>query len=247
MLLFRSIPWSSAPARSPRAWVQGIALDLHAAIAHEAGSPHWLEVLICHPGVQALLLHRLAHALHRRRWPLVPRLISQVARLLTGVEIHPGAQIGQGVVILHGMGVVIGETAMVGDDVLIHQDVTLGGTGKETGKRHPTLGRGVVVEAGAKVLGNLHIGQQARICASAVVLRDVPAHCTVTGIPGHITHSPHKAEQEAAPTPDSKAAIIRSLVNRLEALEQQVQAHQRPTVASPRPRFASVPGSTSEA
>ena len=129
------------------------------------------------------MLHRLAHWLYVLGLPFIPRLISHIARFLTGIEIHPGATIGKSVFIDHGMGVVIGETAIIGDFALIYQGVTLGGTGKESGKRHPTVGENVVVGAGAKVLGNLQIGNNVRIGAGSVVLRDVPSDCTVVGIP----------------------------------------------------------------
>lgn len=184
-----------------------------------------LEVLVCYPGLHALWSHRFAHGLHRLKLPVIPRLISHIARLLTGIEIHPGAQIGKGVFIDHGMGVVIGETAIVGDYALIYQGVTLGGTGKESGKRHPTLGENVVVGAGAKVLGNLTIGDDVRIGAGSVVLRDVPANCTVVGIPGRVVYrSGVKVDPlEHGNLPDSEAKVIRTLLDRIEALEEQVQ------------------------
>ena len=149
-----------------------------------------LEILLCYPGFQALTLHRLSHRLWRSRLPLrLPaRLLSQLTRGLTGIEIHPGARIGQGVFIDHGMGVVIGETAEIGNHCLLYQGVTLGGTGKESGKRHPTLADHVVVGAGAKVLGALNIGTNTRIGAGSVVVRDVDADCTVVGIPGRVIH-----------------------------------------------------------
>lgn len=146
----------------------------------------WLEVVLCYPSLHAMAFHRLAHRLHRWGVPLLPRLISQFSRFVTGIEIHPGATIGRRFFIDHGMGVVIGETAVVGDDVMLYHQVTLGGTGKDSGKRHPTLENGVVVGAGAKILGNITVGAQARIGAGSVVLRDVPAGATVVGIPGRI-------------------------------------------------------------
>ncbi len=189
---------------------------------------NWLEVLFCYPGLQALMFHRLAHWLHILGIPFIPRLISQFARFLTGIEIHPGATIGKAVFIDHGMGVVIGETAIVGDYALIYQGATLGGTGKECGKRHPTLGENVVVGAGAKVLGNIQIGNSVRIGAGSVVLRDVPSDCTVVGIPGRIVYrSGVKVNPlEHGSLPDSEAAAIRALVDRLESLETQLQELQ---------------------
>jgi len=147
-----------------------------------------------------------------------------LGRFFTGIEIHPGAQLGNGVFIDHGMGVVIGETAILGDYCLIYQGVTLGGTGKDTGKRHPTLGENVVVGAGAKVLGNLSIGNNVRIGAGSVVLRDVPSECTVVGIPGRIVYrSGAKVNPlEHGNLPDSEATVIRSLIDRIESLEQEI-------------------------
>ncbi|MBE9141632.1 serine O-acetyltransferase [Planktothrix mougeotii LEGE 06226] len=183
-----------------------------------------LEVLFCYPGFHALCLYRLAHRLHQYQVPFLPRFISHIARFLTGIEIHPGAVIGKGAFIDHGLGVVIGETAIIGENVLIYQGVTLGGTGKQTGKRHPTLGNQVVVGAGAKILGNLHIGDAVRIGAGSIVLQDVPADCTVVGVPGRIVSKPGKdSPLEHGRLPDPEAAVIRSLIVRIEKLEQQVQ------------------------
>ncbi len=203
---------------------QTILTDFRIIFERDPAARNWLEVLFCYPGFQALLFHRLAHGLYRLGLPFIPRLISHLARFLTGVEIHPGAQIGQGVFIDHGMGVVIGETAILGDYSLIYQGVTLGGTGKESGKRHPTLGNHVVVGAGAKVLGNLSIGDNVRIGAGSVVLRDVPSNCTVVGIPGRIVYrSGVKVDPlDHNHLPDSEAKVIRVLLDRIEALEQQL-------------------------
>jgi len=150
-----------------------------------AGSP--LEILLLYPGLHALVIHRIAHFLWNLKVPFVPRFLSQVGRFLTGIEIHPGAQIGKGLFIDHGMGVVIGETAVVGNNVVLFQGVTLGGTGKETGKRHPTLGDNIVVGAGAKVLGNIELGPNTYIGANAVVLKSTPSNTTIVGVPGRIT------------------------------------------------------------
>ena len=146
-----------------------------------------IEVLLLYPGLHALVLYRVSHQLWEWKIPFIPRWLSQMARSLTGIEIHPGAQIGKSFFIDHGMGVVIGETAIVGDNVLLYQGTTLGGTGKETGKRHPTLGNNVVVGAGAKILGNIIIGDNSYIGANAVVIKNVPSNSTVVGIPGRIT------------------------------------------------------------
>lgn len=199
--------------------------DFRIIFERDPAARNWLEVLFCYPGLQALLFHRLCHWLHNLGIPFIPRLISQFARFLTGIEIHPGALIGKGVFIDHGMGVVIGETAIIGDYALIYQGVTLGGTGKECGKRHPTLGENVVVGAGAKVLGNIQIGNNVRIGAGSVVLRDVPSDCTVVGIPGRIIYRSGVRVNplEHGSLPDSEAVVIRSLVDRIELLEQQLQ------------------------
>src|SRR5262252_4694678 len=145
-----------------------------------------VEILLCYPGFHAVLLHRMAHGLYRNGWFTLGRVISQFSRTWTGIEIHPGARIGRRFFIDHGMGVVIGETTEIGDDVLIYQGVTLGGTGKDTGKRHPTIGNDVVVGTGAKVLGNILIGNHVKVGAGSVVVRSVPDHSTVVGVPGRV-------------------------------------------------------------
>lgn len=212
-----------------------LVADFRIIFERDPAARNGLEVLFCYPGLQALLFYRLAHWLHQIGIPFFPRLISHLARFLTGIEIHPGAAIGKGVFIDHGMGVVIGETAIVGDYCLIYQGVTLGGTGKETGKRHPTLGECVVVGAGAKVLGNIQIGNNVRIGAGSVVLRDVPSDCTVVGIPGRILYRSGVRVNplEHGQLPDSEAAVIRTLLDRIETLEQQVQElrEEKPVLA----------------
>jgi serine O-acetyltransferase len=190
-----------------------------------------LEIVLCYPGFHAILLHRLAHRLWHWRVPILPRFISQISRFLTGIEIHPGARIGRRFFIDHGMGVVIGETAIIGDDCLLYQGVTLGGTGKERGKRHPTLGNRVIIGTGAKVLGNILVGDCTRIGAGSVVLRAVPPHSTVVGIPGKIVRSRVEDEEplEHAKLPDPTGEKLQDLQQRLEQLEQLVQdlTHQR--------------------
>lgn len=202
--------------------------DFRIIFDRDPAARNWLEVLFCYPGLQALFFHRFAHWLYKLNIPFFPRFISHIARFLTGIEIHPGAVIGKSVFIDHGMGVVIGETAIVGDYALIYQGVTLGGTGKEGGKRHPTLGENVVVGGGAKVLGNITIGNNVRIGAGSVVLRDVPSDCTVVGVPGRIVYRSGVRVNplEHGSLPDSEAAVIRALVDRLESLEQQIQELQ---------------------
>ena len=168
--------------------------DYAIVMKRDPAAKNWLEVLFLYPGPQAIVLYRIAHLLHKVGVFFLPRFISHLARFLTGIEIHPGARIGKGVFIDHGMGVVIGETAVVGDYCLLYQGVTLGGTGKERGKRHPTLGRNVTVGAGAKILGNINIGSNARVGAVSVVLRDIPSNSTVVGIPGRIVAQRDKVE-----------------------------------------------------
>lgn len=213
--------------------------DFRIIFERDPAARNWLEVLFCYPGLQALLFHRICHWLFTLGTPFIPRAISQFSRFLTGIEIHPGAQIGKGVFIDHGMGVVIGETAIIGDYALIYQGVTLGGTGKECGKRHPTLGENVVVGAGAKVLGNIQVGNNVRIGAGSVVLRDVPSDCTVVGIPGRIIYRSGVRVNplEHGSLPDSEAAVIRALVDRIETLEQQLQklACEKPETVSLEP------------
>ncbi|BAY07483.1 serine O-acetyltransferase [Calothrix sp. NIES-2098] len=197
--------------------------DLRTISERDPAARNWLEILFCYPGVQALMFHRLTHWLYKIGIPFVPRFISTISRFLTGIEIHPGAKIGKGVFIDHGMGVVIGETAIVGDYALIYQGVTLGGTGKETGKRHPTLGENVVVGAGAKVLGNIQIGNNVRIGAGSVVLRDVPSNTTVVGIPGRLIRAENTGVLEHGKIRDVEAEAIRALFERVKNLEQQVE------------------------
>jgi serine O-acetyltransferase len=208
--------------------LKSLIADFKIIFDRDPAARSWLEVLFCYPGLQALMFHRFAHWLFKIGVPLLPRLISQIGRFWTGIEIHPGATIGQGVFIDHGMGVVIGETAIVGDYALIYQGVTLGGTGKECGKRHPTLGENVIVGAGAKVLGNIQLGNNVRIGAGSVVLRDVPSDCTVVGIPGRIVYRAGERVEplEHGRLPDSEAQVIRALVDRIESLEQQLQMLQ---------------------
>ncbi len=206
--------------------LSSLIADFRIIFERDPAARNWLEVLLCYPGLQSLLLHRVSHWLHNFGLPFIPRFISHLGRFITGIEIHPGAKIGKGVFIDHGMGVVIGETSIIGDYCLIYQGVTLGGTGKETGKRHPTLGENVVVGAGVKVLGNILVGNNVRIGAGSVVLRDVPSDCTVVGVPGRIVYRPGGVRVnplEHGNLPDSEAAVIRTLVDRIEQLENQLQ------------------------
>ncbi len=209
-------------------------VDFAIIFERDPAAHSWLEVLCCYPGLHAIAAHRLAHWLHRRGVPFLPRFISYLSRFFTGIDIHPGAQLGKGIFIDHGMGVVIGETAVVGDYTLIYQNVTLGGTGKETGKRHPTIGSRVVVGAGAKVLGNIHIGDHARIGADSVVLKDVPANCTAIGVPSRNICNSNTAVTplEHGQLPDAKAATLQRLLKRIEAIEAQLHSLTRPSLST---------------
>ncbi|MBE6973506.1 MAG: serine O-acetyltransferase [Ruminococcaceae bacterium] len=187
-----------------------------------------LEIFLLYPGVHATIYHRMAHWCYRYHLKFLARLISQWSRFWTGIEIHPGAKIGRRLVIDHGMGIVIGETAEIGDDCLIYHGVTLGGTGKDQGKRHPTIGNNVLVSTGAKVLGPFKVGDNARIAANAVVLSEVPDNATAVGIPAQIvridgrsTHYADDVDQTSVnnPTLDKLAA----LAQRIEELEQKIQ------------------------
>jgi len=161
--------------------------EIRAIFERDPAAGGFMEVLLTYSGIHVLVFHKIARVLHRMRIPFLPRWISQVGRFFTGIEIHPGATIGKGLFIDHGMGVVIGQTAMIGDNVTLYQGVTLGGTGKEKGKRHPTVGNNVVIGAGAKILGNIKIGDNSYIGSNAVVIKDVPDNSTVVGVPGRIT------------------------------------------------------------
>jgi serine O-acetyltransferase len=185
-----------------------------------------LEIFLCYPGFHAVLLHRFSHWLYNANVPLIPRVISQISRFFTGIEIHPGATIGKRFFIDHGMGVVIGETADIGDDVLIYQNVTLGGTGNERGKRHPTIGNNVVIGTGAKVLGDIQVGNNARIGAGSVVVRSVPENSTVVGIPGRVVryHVPHEGVLDHGMLPDPEGQEIEELKQRVSDLEEKIRA-----------------------
>jgi serine O-acetyltransferase len=185
-----------------------------------------LEIFLCYPGFHAVLLHRMAHRLYTGGWFTTARVVSQFSRALTGIEIHPGACIGRRFFIDHGMGVVIGETSEIGDDVLMYQGVTLGGTGKEAGKRHPTIGNGVVIGTGAKILGNIRIGDFVKVGAGSVVVRPVPDHSTVVGVPGRVVG---EGDSELDPLqhgnlPDPEGQAIDDLSRRVAELESMIQS-----------------------
>jgi serine O-acetyltransferase len=186
-----------------------------------------LEIVLCYPGFHAVLLHRMAHAIYVRGWFTLARVISQFSRTMTGIDIHPGARIGRRFFIDHGMGVVIGETTEIGDDVLVFQGVTLGGTGKDTGKRHPTIGNSVVVGTGAAILGNIRIGHHVKIGAGSVVVRPVPDHSTVVGVPGRVvgdTIDTGFDPLEHGTLPDPEGQEITELTKRVADLEASLKA-----------------------
>jgi serine O-acetyltransferase len=198
--------------------------DLRAIYVNDPAARSLPEVLL-YPGLHAILLHRLAHALWVRGVPFVPRLVSQIGRFFTGIEIHPGARIGQGFFIDHGMGVVIGETTEIGDWVTLYQGVTLGGTGKQRGKRHPTLEDHVVVGVGAVVLGAITVGAGAKIGGGAVVVKDVPPHSTAVGVPARIvvTRDPQTGtSRRVEELPDPEAEMLRGLRAKVLELEERM-------------------------
>ncbi|MDA0739138.1 MAG: serine O-acetyltransferase [Nitrospirae bacterium] len=196
-----------------------IGRDLQAVFQRDPAARSSLEVILTYAGFQALMFHRIAHRVWKMKFRLLARVIAQFARWITGVEIHPGAKIGHGFFIDHGMGVVIGETAEIGDFVTLFQGVTLGGTGKEKGKRHPTLGNHVVVGSGAKVLGNIRVGDFVKIGANSVVLRSVPSNSTVIGIPGRII----KWVGERVPEESMDHANVPDpIAERFDAMEREI-------------------------
>ncbi len=202
--------------------IEKLKADIQAVRDRDPAARGLLEILLAYPGLHSLWIHRITHVLWNMRVPLLPRLISHLNRFLTGIEIHPGARIAGGVFIDHGMGVVIGETAEIGENVTLYQGVTLGGTGKEKGKRHPTIGRNVVIAAGAKVLGPIRVGDNARVGAGAVVIRDVPPDCTVVGIPGTVVARGGRRviDLHHEDIPDPVQEALESLEGRLNRLER---------------------------
>ncbi len=199
--------------------------DIGAVKDRDPAGTSTLEIVLFYPGLHALWMHRVANYIHRRGVPLLPRLLSMLARAVTGIEIHQGATIGRGFFIDHGMGVVIGETCEIGENVTIFQGVTLGGTGKERGKRHPTVEDNVVMAAGAKVLGPITVGRDSRVGAGAVVIQDVPPNCTVVGVPGRVAVrsgervSPIDLHHENLPDP--VLDMFNGIERRLDRLEHK--------------------------
>jgi serine O-acetyltransferase len=205
--------------------LRAIKEQIDTVFARDPAAKSVLEIILCYPGFHAILLHRVSHRLYKWNVPLLPRVLSQFGRFVTGIEIHPGATIGRRFFIDHGAGVVIGETAEIGDDVLLYQGVTLGGTGHEKGKRHPTLGNCVVVGTGAKVLGNILIGNHVKIGAGSVVVRPAPDYSTVVGVPGHVVRTrTESGDLEHGKLPDPEGQAIEDLARRVQELESQLRA-----------------------
>ncbi|MDA8096409.1 MAG: serine O-acetyltransferase [Desulforudis sp.] len=205
--------------------------DIQAVFERDPAAKNLLEVLLCYPGLHALIMHRIAHVIYRRRLFTLARLISHFSRFITGIEIHPGARIGEGFFIDHGTGVVIGETTEIGNNVTLYQGVTLGGTGKEKGKRHPTIGDNVVVSAGAKILGSFEVGEDSKIGAGSVVLKPVPPNCTVVGVPGRIVRRDgmkvDSMDLRHDQMPDPVAEALAVLQEKIEALEKTIAENER--------------------
>ena len=225
--------------------IRSIREQIDTAFKHDPAARSALEIVLCYPGVHAVLLHRVANWFYRHKLFIIARLISHLSRWLTGIEIHPGARIGNRFFIDHGMGVVIGETTEIHDDVLLYQGVTLGGTGHEKGKRHPTLGNHVVIGSGAKVLGNIEIGDWVRVGAGSVVVKSVQPHSTVVGIPGRVVAIKgivvSKEEEEILEhghLPDPVGQMIAHLNERVAVLEGESRK-QRDESSNP---IARIPG-----
>lgn len=214
---------------------RGIRQEIKVVFDRDPAARSVWEVILCYPGFRAILYHRLAHRLYKKQWFLLARLVSHFNRFLTGIEIHPGAKIGKGLFIDHGSGIVIGETAEIGDNVTLYQGVTLGGTGKDKGKRHPTIGNNVTISAGAKVLGSFTVGDNVKIGAGSVVLKTVPANCTVVGVPGRIViqdgakveNSRIEIDLEHHMLPDPVADALTAMQEKLIELEKRLEKYER--------------------
>jgi len=207
------------------------APEIRACFERDPAARNSLEVLLTYAGLHAIIGYRIAHALFRLQIPVVPRLIMHLVRWVTGIEIHPASRIGRGLFIDHGMGVVIGETTVIGHNVTLFQGVTLGGTGKERGRRHPTLGDNVVIGAGAKVLGSFTLGDNVQVGANAVVVREVPANCVVVGVPGRILRQEGRhfpgINLDHTHLPDPLAQALEKLQHEIDAIEHQLKEHRK--------------------
>jgi len=209
--------------------------EIRAVFERDPAAANYAEIIFTYSGLHALMAYRITHFLWGINMPFLPRFFSQTAKVVTGIEIHPGARIGNGFFVDHGMGVVIGETAVIGDNVTLFQGVTLGGTGKEKGKRHPTIGDNVVVGAGAKVLGNITIGSNVNIGANAVVIRNVPDNSTVVGVPGRIARKegrrmPAGINLDHTSLPDPLQQALENLQHEIDHIESEIHDyHDRET------------------
>lgn len=205
--------------------------EINAIFERDPAAKSGFEVILLYSGLHAIIYYRVAHVLFLSRIPILPRMLSQFAKFVTGIEIHPGATVGKGLFIDHGMGVVIGETSVIGDNVTLFQGVTLGGTGKEKGKRHPTLGNNVVVGAGAKVLGNITLGDGVMVGANAVVIKDVPADSTVVGVPGRVVKKEGKdipgIRLDHSSLPDPLAQALDHLQDEINHIEGELKRHRQ--------------------
>jgi serine O-acetyltransferase len=200
--------------------------DIETVFQQDPAARSALEVVLTYSGLHAIWFHRMSHSLWKKKWYTLARSVSQIARFLTGIEIHPGAVIGRRLFIDHGMGVVIGETCEIGDNVTIYQGVTLGGTGKEKGKRHPTIGNNVIIASGAKVLGSMRIGDYSKIGAGSVVLQEVPPNSTVVGIPGRIVAQNGirvTEDLDQVNLPDPVADMLRSMQREIDDLKKELE------------------------
>ncbi|WP_410512509.1 serine O-acetyltransferase [Paenibacillus sp. BR2-3] len=210
--------------------LKNIKSDIRAVFDNDPAARSWFEVVFTYAGLHAIWNHRIAHFLFKHRWYTLARMVSQLSRFMTGIEIHPGAVIGRRLFIDHGMGIVIGETCEIGDDVIIYQGVTLGGTGKEKGKRHPTIGNNVVIGSGAKVLGSFRIGDNSNIGSNAVVLREVPNNSTVVGNPGRVVKRNGERVSDRldhAKMPDPLVDSLRFLQKEIEELREQLGSEDK--------------------
>lgn len=216
------------PFKSVAGYISEVKLDVTSVIDRDPAARSWLEVILVYSGLHAIWIHRITHWLWKRNVRFLARWVSQFARWFTGIEIHPGATLGPGFFIDHGMGVVIGETAEVGADVTIYHGVTLGGTSRDKGKRHPTIGDRVVIGAGAKVLGAITVGADSRIGANAVVVRSVPENSVVVGVPGQIVRRSqltHVPDLNHTSLPDILGVTLKELMQRVDELEARVDGH----------------------
>lgn len=218
--------------------------DIQAALDRDPAARSVLEVLVCYPGLHALYFHRIAHWCWSGNLKIVGRLISHVGRFLTGIEIHPGARLGQGLFIDHGNGVVIGQTSEIGENVTIYQGVTLGGTSLEKKKRHPTIGNGVVIGAGATILGPIMVGDNSRIGSGSVVVKDVPPNSLVVGVPGQVIYRDGKRvapsiDLEMTDMPNPAEKVIRCVLERLQELEKEVETLKRELTSAHAPYTSS--------